>query len=258
MSAMSASVESGFLASARPHVFAHRGLVLDAPENTLLAFLKALSAGATHIETDVHASLDGIAVISHDADLIRLAGRPERVDQLTMSELRRINLGEGQSFASLSEVLEAFPEARFNIDVKTDAAAEPTARAIVEANATARVLVTSFSEDRRRRATDLIPGVATSASAPVVLKAVLAAALGLTGPARRVLRGFAAVQVPERVRLIRVVTPRFIRAMHALDVEVHVWTVNESSAMRRLLGLGVDGIVTDRCDLAVAVIAELI
>ena len=253
---MPADVPSGFLSSAGPRVFAHRGLALDAPENTLLAFLKALSAGATHIETDVHASLDGAAVISHDADLTRLVGRDVRLDQLTLTELKRINLGEGQSFSSLSEALDAFPDAQFNIDVKTEDAIEPTAHAILSANATTRVLITSFSEDRRRRAVHLLPGVATSASASVFLKVFLAGTLGLNGLARRSLRGIAAVQLPERVGVMRVVTPRLIRAMHLIGVEVHVWTVNEPSVMKRLLDLGVDGIVTDRCDLAVAVIAE--
>ena len=247
---------SGFLASAGPHVFAHRGLALEAPENTLVAFRSALSAGATHLETDVHATLDGIAVISHDADLTRLAGEPGRIDKIAMAELTRVDLGAGHSFASLAEALDALPDARFNIDVKSDAAAEPTARAVLAANAVHRVLITSFSEDRRRRTVGLLPGVATSASAPVVVRAFLASALGLVEPARRALRGFSAVQVPERTRLVRIVTSRFVRAMHAQGVEVHVWTVNEPSAMRRLLDLGVDGIVTDRCDLAVTVIAE--
>jgi len=252
---VAAAGASLYLAPAKPRVFAHRGLARPAPENTLLAFLSALSAGATHIETDVHASLDGIAVISHDADLAGL-GRDVRIAQLTLVELKRISLGEGQTFTSLSEALEAFPEALFNIDVKSDTAVEPTARAILANHATARVLITSFSEDRRRRTAALLPGVVTSASSPVVAKAVLAAALGLTGLARRALRGFVAVQVPERAGMLRIVTPRFIHMMHAVGVEVHVWTVNDPAAMRRLLALGVDGIVTDRCDLAAAVIAE--
>ena len=241
--------------SAWPRVFAHRGLSLEAPENTLLSFLRALSSGATHLETDVHVSRDGTAVISHDPDLVRLGGRNLRVDQLTMAELRRIDLGAGQSFVSLGEALDAFPEARFNIDGKAAGAAAPTARAVLDAGALRRVLVTSFSEERRRRTAALLPGVATSASSPVLVKALVATRLGLTGGAGRVLRGFAAVQVPERYGRVRVVTPRFIRAMHANGVEVHVWTVNEPAEMNRLLDLGVDGIVTDRCDLAVEVIA---
>jgi len=83
--------DRGFFSPPLPRIFAHRGLAIGAPENTLLAFLKAMSAGATHIETDVHATLDGVAVISHDPDLARLVGRSARVEQFTMAELRRID-----------------------------------------------------------------------------------------------------------------------------------------------------------------------
>lgn len=243
-----------FLEGAGPRVFAHRGLALDAPENTLLAFRHALAAGATHLETDVHASADGIAVISHDADY-DVAGTRIRLDRLTMDELRRIGLGKGQSFCSLREGLDAFPDARFNIDVKSATAAQATAVAVRDAGAIGRVLITSFSENRRQRTAALLPGVATSASAPVVVRSVLAAGLGMAAPVRLSLKGFAAVQVPESVRSVRILTPRFIRSMHAAGVEVHVWTVNDRDDMIRLLNLGVDGLVTDRCDLAVAVIA---
>lgn len=253
---MTPHTPSGFLPPSGPRVFAHRGLALDAPENTLLAFLKALSAGATHIETDVHASLDGIAVVSHDPDLVRLTGRHVPIERLTMAELRRINLGTNQGFVSLTEALEAFPEARFNIDVKVESAAEPTARAVLEAGAKDRVLITSFSERSRAKTVSLLPGVATSPSARVFATAVLATKLGLPGAARRVLRSYCAVQIPEQVRLMRIVTPQFVRAMHDAGVEVHVWTVNAERDMARLLDWGVDGIVTDRTDLAVAVVAR--
>ncbi|WP_104082694.1 glycerophosphodiester phosphodiesterase family protein [Cryobacterium sp. Y11] len=248
---MTDSTPSVFLAGPYPRVFAHRGLAQGAPENTLLAFVKALASGATHLETDVHVSLDGIAVISHDPDLSRL-GRDLRIDQLTMAELKRINLGDGQSFTSLSDALEAFPTALFNIDVKTDASAEPAARAILEQRATDRVLVTSFNEQRRRRVVNLLPNVVSSASSVLVAQAVTATSLGLTQAVRRALRGCVAVQVPERQGPIRIVTGRFIAMMHRVNVEVHVWTVNDPIDMVRLLELGVDGLVTDRTDLAVS------
>lgn len=246
---------SVFFAPQGPRVLAHRGLATDAPENTLLAFLTALSAGATHLETDVHASLDGGAVISHDPDLARL-GRNVRIDQLTVTELKRVTLGSGQCVPSLAEVLDAFPEALFNIDVKSEAAVVPTAQAIVQAGATPRVLITSFSESRRRRTVDLLPGVATSASSAGVVKALLATALAPRDVLRRVLAGISAVQVPEKAGGVRIVTHRFVRAMHSIGVEVHVWTVNEFADMERLLSLGVDGLVTDRTDLAVEAISR--
>lgn len=243
-----------FFLPAPPRVLAHRGLALEAPENTLLAFAKALALGVDHIETDVHASADGVAVIAHDESLERVAGRKVRVDQLTMAELRRVELGEGQGFCSLSEALDAFPEARFNIDIKSSAAVAPTVKAIQQLRATERVLVTSFSDRRRRAAVAALRGVATSVSAGSTLRLVLANRLRWSVAARRVLASVHAIQVPERWKALRVVTPPLIRTCHAAGVEVHVWTVNDPADMTRLLDLGVDGLVTDRADLAVEVI----
>lgn len=243
-----------FLQGRRPRIIAHRGLALDAPENTLLAFLRALNAGATHLETDVHASADGVAVISHDPDLGRVAGRSVNVGQLTMPELRRVDLGHGQGFCSLAEALDAFPQTRFNIDIKDEASAAPAAEAIRAARAQDRVLITSFSKDRRRSVVAALPGVATSPSVPEFVPALLGAKLGLARLTRRALRGFAAVQVPERRGPLRIVTARSVRAIQAAGAEVHVWTVNDAGDMIRLLELGVDGIVTDRCDVLKALV----
>ncbi|MEJ3404119.1 glycerophosphodiester phosphodiesterase family protein [Rathayibacter sp. YIM 133350] len=242
-----------FLESEYPRVFAHRGLAIDAPENTLLAFKRAIQAGATHLETDVHASRDGVAVISHDPDLRRLVGRDARVGDLTLDELHSIDLGHAQSFCSLAEALGAFPAARFNIDVKDDAAIGPTAAAVAAAAATDRVLITSFSEHRRSGTVQLLPGVASSASSLVVVRAVLAAKLGWRAELRQALNGLVALQIPERRFGLPLVTRRVVDAVHRAGAEVHVWTVNDPAAMERLFSLGVDGIVTDRSDLAVAV-----
>jgi glycerophosphoryl diester phosphodiesterase len=238
---------TAFLAPASPRILAHRGLCLEAPENTLLAFVAALSSGATHLETDVHASSDGVAVLSHDATL---PGGGTPLNRLTMAELARIDLGRGQTYCSLDQALAAFPAALFNIDVKSGDAVLPAARAIRTANAGARVLLTSFSEIRRRRVVAATPGTLSSASAHGVAMLVTAVTLRQGWLLPRLLRGLGAIQVPERAGALRIVTPRLIDRMHALGVEVHVWTVNDPVHMRRLLSLGVDGLVTDRCDLA--------
>lgn len=242
--------DESYFSPASPRVFAHRGLALEAPENTMLAFLKALSIGVDYLETDVHASSDGVAVIAHDETLSRVAGRPVRVDHLTMAELRRVDLGEGQSFASLAEVLDAFPEARLNIDIKSDAAVDPTVEAILEARAVSRVLVASFDDRRRLAAVKRLPGVATSASKRASGRAVAAARLGMLPAVRRALRGVDAVQLPEKFKGVTIITPRLLSMMKAAGVEVHVWTINDVPTMERLLAMSVDGIVTDRADLA--------
>lgn len=243
-----------FLSGPLPRIIAHRGLAIEAPENTLLAFLRALNAGATHLETDVHASADGVAVISHDPDLSRTAGRSAEIGSLTMAELRRVDLGHGQGYCSLADALDAFPEARFNIDIKDAGSALPAAQAILDARATDRVLITSFDERRRRAAADVLPGVASSASVRNVLFAIIAAKLGIAPLVRRVLRGLVAVQIPERRGFLRLVTARTVSVLHRAGAEVHVWTVNEPQQMTRLLDLGVDGLVTDRCDVLKALV----
>jgi glycerophosphoryl diester phosphodiesterase len=245
---------SGYFSPAPPRVLAHRGLAIDAPENTLLAFARAVAAGVTHIETDVHASSDGVAIISHDPDLVRLTGRQGLVSALPLAELRRIELGHGQSFATLAEALDGFPEARFNIDVKSEDAIGPTVNAIRAAGATLRVLVTSFSEQRRSATVRQLPGVATSASATLFAGALLSGKLGLSSAMKYALRGIDAVQIPEHAAGMNTVTRRQLRLFHNAGIEVHVWTINNVDDMVRLLDLGVDGIVTDRADLALEVI----
>jgi glycerophosphoryl diester phosphodiesterase len=237
-------------------VLAHRGLALEAPENTLLAFERALAVGVTHLETDVHGSADGVAMISHDPDLSRLAGRRVQVGQLAASELRAIDLGRGQGFSSLADALDAFPDARFNIDIKSAAAIAPTVAAIREARAVDRVLIGSFSPERRLAVVRQLPGVATSISSRGAVAAVaVARAPGGRATVRRILRDVQAVQFPLSMLRMSTLTPRTIAAFHDAGVEIHAWTVNDEATMVRLLDLGVDGLVTDRADLAMAVLA---
>jgi len=238
----------------RPRVLAHRGFAADAPENTLLAFAHAVALGADYLETDARASRDGVAVLSHDADLGRLAARRDRVSALSVGELRRIDLGSGQAFTTLADALDAFPGTRFNIDVKSADAAWPVVAAVRAAAAVDRVLITSFSERRRAKAVRELPGVATSASAAMFARALVAGKLGFGRVFASALREVDAVQIPERALGLDTVTPRMLAAVHNLGVEVHVWTINDEAAMLRLFDLGVDGIVTDRPDLALALV----
>ncbi len=235
-------------------MLAHRGLAIEVPENSLAAFERALNAGAGYLETDVRLTRDGIVVIAHDETIERMTGRGDSVAALTMAELRSIDLGSGQTFSTLAEALEAFPDARFNIDVKVADAVGPVVDVIRSTGASDRVLLTSFSDARRRRLGELLPGVATSTGQAGVILVLLASWLRSPSLARRGLRGAAAVQVPERFRMIRVVSPGFVDVVHRAGAEVHVWTVNETEDMRRLLAMGVDGLVSDRPDRVIALL----
>ncbi|MHA7986394.1 glycerophosphodiester phosphodiesterase family protein [Rathayibacter sp. CAU 1779] len=240
-----------------PRAIAHRGLALACPENTLPAFAAALDAGADILETDVHASADGVCVIFHDDDLARVAGVAGPVEALPIEALRALELAGGGRLATLEEALAQFPSGRFNIDIKTDAALEPALRAIDAAGAASRVLITSFAQRRRRRAVRRLPGAATSASTPGVVLALVGVWLRFGALVRLALRDVDAVQVPHRRGALRVVSPAFVRAVQNAGREVHVWTVNDPQEMRELLEMGVDGIISDRCDVLVGVIRSV-
>lgn len=236
-----------------PRVLAHRGWTgSGAVENTLGAFLAAWDLGVTHLETDVHVTADGACVLWHDADLRRLTGRPGRVRDATLAELRALDLGSGARVATLAELLDALPGARVNVDVKGRDAPAAVARAIHAAGAVDRVLVTSFSGRRRRLAVSLLPGVATSADAGRLVLAVVGARLGLAPVVRLALRGLDAVQMPCRVLGIRTVSPAMVGRLARAVREVHVWTVDDPDEAVRLVEAGVHGVVTDRPDLVLA------
>ncbi|MGD8169077.1 glycerophosphodiester phosphodiesterase family protein [Herbiconiux sp. P16] len=251
--------ERGWFQPALPRILAHRGLAVGVPENTLAAFEQAVAAGVEYIETDVNASADGIAIASHDPTLTRIAGRPERIGDLTLEQLLEIDLGDGVTLVTLADVLAAHPGIRFNIDIKSEDVAGPAARAIREAGAEDRVLLTSFSTRRRRAAVDLLDDVgpvAASASAGEFVPALFFAKLGLVPVVRMLLRRVDAVQIPLTIFRMRTTTPRMLRRLHAAGVEVHVWTVNDVAVARGLFERGVDGLVTDRADLMLPLARE--
>jgi glycerophosphoryl diester phosphodiesterase len=233
---------SGWFAAPLPRILAHRGLALEAPENSIAAFEAALAAGATHLETDVRATADGAAVLVHDPSLPD--GRA--VAEVPLSALREAL----PHVATLQEALTALPDARFNIDVKAADAVPPAAAAITGAGANRRVLVTSFSGGRRRAVLRLVPTAATSASREGVAGALAGLRLRSPGLIRLALRGVQAVQVPERAAGTDLTAPWSIAALHRAGVEVHFWVVNDPGRMRELVARGADGIVTDRTDLA--------
>ncbi|MGK5628157.1 glycerophosphodiester phosphodiesterase [Streptomyces sp. URMC 123] len=234
-----------FLDHPAPLAFAHRGGAADGLENTVAAFGRAVAAGYRYLETDVHATADGALVAFHDATLDRVTDARGRIGALPWSVVRRARVGGTEPLPLFEDLLEEFPGARWNVDVKAEAALAPLLELIAKADAWDRVCVGSFSESRVARAQRLAgPRLATSYGTRGVVGLRLRA-YGLPATARRTA---VAVQVPERQSGIRVVDRSFVRAAHARGLQVHVWTVNEAERMRALLDLGVDGIMTDHID----------
>lgn len=247
-----------FLDHERPIVMAHRGFSRDGLENSLAAFAAAIDLGLDYLETDVHATRDGVLLAFHDHRLERVTDARGAIADLPWSEVSRARIGGVEPIPLLEDVLGTWPEIRVNIDVKAAPAIDPLVQAIRRTDALHRVCVASFSERRRsavRRA--LGPTLATSVGPARVATWRLGG--GLPGAGRPVtavaLRGAAAVQVPLRAGPLDIVTPRSIAAAHGAGVQVHVWTVNEPAEMHRLLDLGVDGLITDRADLVRGVLS---
>jgi glycerophosphoryl diester phosphodiesterase len=244
-----------YLDAPTPIPFAHRGGAAAGDENSMAAFARAVAAGYRYLETDVHATADRVSVAFHDDTLDRILGRPGRIEDVTLADLRTIRTGGEPVVPTLSDVLDAFPNARLNVDLKTDAAVDPTVETIWRLNARDRVLLASF-DDRRIRWVRRVcgPRQATSLARGEV------AALRIGSLYGRGLWGYvpgaAAAQVPLRFMGIRVVNERFVRYAHRLGLHVHVWTVDDPAQMRELLDLGVDGIMTDHIEVLRAVLME--
>ena len=246
-----------YLSGAKPRILAHRGLsrtptgeAID--ENTIPAFVAAIAAGATHIESDIQVTSDGIAVLFHDNDLSRVAGRQFLISSLTLEQLNQLKLEHGGSVPTLQETLKALPEARFNLDFKTQAAIASATKVISQCQAQNRVLIASFSDGRRAAAQALLPQAVGSAGGARAFGLFLCLALGLQPLARLLAKPVVALQLPLGAGPVRFDRAWFIASVHSVGLEVHFWTINEPAEMQRLIGFGADGIVTDRADLAVA------
>lgn len=233
-----------------PLVIAHRGGGDEAPENSFAAFDAMRDLGVKYIETDAHLTADGVVVVNHDETIDRTFDGVGAIADLTYEEILQFRNGAGEQMPRLDEVLDRYPDLYWNIDAKSDDVVDPLVDVITEKDAFGRVLLASFSEKRlaKIRACEQ-PELSTSLGVPAVVRLMLASETvssadtwRVDGPTQHV----RAVQVPEKMRGIRVVNPRFIATAHTAGIAVHVWTVNEPDAMVRLLDWGVDGLVTDR------------
>ena len=251
-------LDAGLDQSGAVLAFAHRGGAhhpdIRGLENTLAAFEHAVRLGYQYLETDVHATRDGVLLAFHDTVLDRMTAGHGAVGTLTYAEVAGALIGGREAIPTLEQPLERFPGVRFNVDLKSDAAVQPLARTIVATSSQDRVCVGAFSERRLRRFRRLAgPRVATACAPPAI-----AARRFLPGDRLVRLLGMQGdvLQVPHRRGRITVVTEAFVEKSHAAGVPVHVWTVDDPAEMRTLLDMGVDGLMTDRTDLLREVLLE--
>ena len=243
--------------------FAHRGGAyhpeIEGLENTLAAFGHAVALGYTHLETDVHVTRDGVLLAFHDDVLDRVTDQKGAIAELTLADVRTARIGGRHQVPTLAELFEAFPDATFNIDLKSGGAVRALASFLGSRHAERRVMVGSFGVRRLREFRRLTHGRVPTGAHPGEVAAYL------LSPSTRVARrlagdDFAAFQVPRTRtvagRTVPIVTRSFVARAHRAGKQVHVWTIDDPDEMRLLLDLGVDGLMADRTDLLKAVLVE--
>jgi glycerophosphoryl diester phosphodiesterase len=259
-----------FLSAGRPRVFAHRGGCALGPENTIAAFDLGRAAGADGLEFDVHLAADGVVVVCHDDTLERTTNGTGLLRARRAADLARIDAGyrftnaqgafpfrgRGVGIPTLEEVLRRYTDMFLIIEMKDDTVAmgQAVADAVRAAGAVDRVCAAGYGQIALDAARAALPDMATSASLREARWAVYRSLAWW--PVRRA--AYDAFQVPESAGAIRIVSPRFIRHVHAAGRRLQVWTVDEEADMRRLLEWGVDGLISNRPDLAVRVRDEFI
>lgn len=208
----------------------------------MAAFEHAVSLGYHYLETDVHATSDGVLVAFHDDELDRMTDHVGAIADLPWSVVRRARVGGEHEIPRLEDVLGSWPLIKVNIDPKHDAAVEPLVEVIRRSGAHARVAIGAFSTRRLGRLRRALGPEVCFSLGPAGVARLRAASMGV--PVGR-LPG-ACVQVPPTTHGVPLLDTRFIERAQRHGLQVHAWTIDDASEMRRLLDLGVDGIMTDQ------------
>jgi glycerophosphoryl diester phosphodiesterase len=251
-------------------VFAHRGGGGLFPENTLLAFEDSAKLGVDFLELDVHSTNDGTLVVMHDAQVDRTTDGRGEIREMSLENLKKLDAGfqfspdGGQTFPfrgkkitvpTLAEIFDALPEMKFNIEPKqqTPSIIEPLCSLIRARKMENKIIVGSFHQAVIDEFRTECPEVATSASPSEVTKFL---ALSKTGLSESYNPPMQALQIPENLGQLSVVTKEFVENAHRKNLQVHVWTVNETADMERLINVGVDGIMTDYPDKLLSIVKQ--
>jgi glycerophosphoryl diester phosphodiesterase len=239
------AVRYAFLDGPTPLAMAHRGGAIEHLENTMPAFQACVDQGYRYLETDVRVTVDGVLVVFHDPTLERVTDRSGRIEHLPWSEVAKARIGGREPILRLEDLLGAWPDVRFNLDIKAAGVLAPLVRTVRRLKVADRICLGSFSDARIAAARRVFgPAVCTSLGprgvAALRLSSYSPRAAGLV----RIQAGCA--QVPLQLGGRALVDERFLAAAHARDLQVHVWTVDTPQECTTMLDLGVDGVMTDR------------
>lgn len=239
-----------------PWVIAHRGASGHAPENTLVAFERAVQLGAGFIETDLHLTRDARFVAIHDATLDRTTNGHGPVRDMTLAELRKLDAGQwydrgymGQRIPTLEEILQfaRVHDVIFYLELKCDAAwgmDHALVAALREAENAARTIVISFDpsqiENVRRADQGMMTGLLTD------------------GSQRDCVRTATEIGARQLCPRSTAVTAELIDQAHRADLHIATWTVDDAAEMRRVIAAHVDGVMTNFPDRLRATAEDLV
>jgi glycerophosphoryl diester phosphodiesterase len=231
-------------------VYAHRGASTEAPENTLLAFHRAIELGADALELDLHITKDNVVVVCHDPDGARQAGVGFRFADVLWSEVKtwdagfclrdktgnRPFAGKGLRLLQLQELLEEFPQVPLNIDLKVPIADEVVSL-LRKQSAEPRVCLASFQEKTLQRVRALGYKGETSLAEAEAKRVVLLPTITQ--------RGFLKTQAKRAQFPVSMAKPWVVKKLRKLGLKIDFWTINEPEMAKQVLALQVDGIMTD-------------
>ncbi|MGH8433510.1 MAG: glycerophosphodiester phosphodiesterase [Pseudomonas sp.] len=253
-----------------PLVIAHRGGRGLWPENSLFAFERANALGVDMLEMDLRRTRDGELVVIHDAKVNRTTNGSGKVAELSLAELQALDAGyrwtadggeshpyrnQGIRIPTFSEVLARFPQRAKVVEIKVpDIGMEAQLCQLLEASGQRdRVLVGSFYDRSLQEFREVCPGVATSAG-PVSVR--LLVALNWLGLGTLLSPSYQALQIPERSGSLEVASDSLLKTAQARGLNVQLWTINEQPAMRHLLDMGAQGLITDYPDRALQLLGR--
>lgn len=229
-------------------IIAHRGSSAIAPENTLAAFRLAADQHTDFIELDVQESVDGQVLVVHDSDLMKVGGNPTKIWDGSAATLRSIDIGTSKDPRYAAERVPTLAEAlaackgrcRVIVELKSyghDQQLEERVAAIVEeAGMESDCIFMSLDRNMVRKMKALRPSWRVGL---LVAKAI--------GDLTELKADFLAVEA-------RMATRQFVQRAHAVGQDVYIWTVDDPAWMFVGLSIGVDGLITNKPDVARKVI----
>lgn len=233
-------------------VGAHRGASMLCPENTLKSFRRAMNLGADFIEFDVQQSKDKKLIVIHDEDTFRTTGVKGKIKEMTLKQIRQLDAGEGEQIPTLNDLIELTRgKIGLNCEIKVEGIVDQVLDEFGKAEMLDTVLISSFLhgeliEVKKKESCIRIGSLEPTESSIKFTKQNKEEMLTFVEK-----NNFYAINP-----LYSLVNKEFVETAHAKNIKMFPWTVDTKIGMKRLLKLGVDGIMTNDVELLIKLVKD--